>query len=164
MSADNATPAAEAPSAYVTLPGSDVLVIVHRDYQDPAMVRIEYAGWPDELVAAGAMTPEMAVPTGKHRRDPDGGRASIMRYWRLRSDGKPHRYCKITRLRPLHTIGRWPGATEALAAYEEYVTWDKKQRPWAYDEQRIATLFGIVPTSAPRPALRLVVDNTKEAP
>jgi hypothetical protein len=149
------------PSWYVTLPRSEVEVLVRRNYRDRAMVEIEYAGWPDELVAARVMTPEMATPTGKHHRDPCGDKVYITRYFRLGADGAPRRYCKIRRYKPLHTVGRWPGASEALVAYEKYLAWDKKRRPWAHDEEQIATMLGTAPASAPRPALRLVVDNTR---
>lgn len=154
-------PNEEAPRAYVTLAGCDVEVTVRRCYQDLAMIEIEYAGWPDELVASRLMTPEMATPSSKHHRDSCGDKVYITRYFRLGVDGAPRRYCKIRRYRPLHTIARWPGAQEALAARERYNAWDKERRPWAYDKEYIQTVLGIKPTTAQRPSLRLVVDNTR---
>ena len=101
---------------------------------------LDYSGWPADLVAVGVMEQEWIVPSGKHLRDPDGGKVSVSRRWRLVSpELPPRRYCVVARHRPLSDLARWPGAAEALEAYRRY--------------RRVPP---------PRPTLRLVVDNTQK--
>lgn len=171
MSTDNSPSQDSKPALYVTLPNfPEIIVMARRWDREPGFVRFEYWGFARDLVAAGVMTRAMAIPSGKHPRDPDGGRVHITRYWRLKKDGRSHRYCQILRKKAFAELARWPGVVEALAAHERFWAWDKEQRPWAYDARENARKAAVVlglPSPAispprPRPTLRLVGDNTRE--
>ncbi len=157
MSPDNAPPDRTSdtePLWYVTLQDYPEITVIAFNYMEDRC-HIEYSGWPEDLIAAGVMQAPWATPTGKHLRDPDGGKVSISRQWRLAGQPTPRRYCVVRREdRPRTELARWPGASAAAKAHEKHAAWDQARRLWAYSS---------APTAAaqPRPVLRLVVDNTR---
>lgn len=171
MSTENTTPgdASSEPE-----PGPDCY---HRQLPDYPEVRvtvlaafvdgycsIEYRGWPEDLAAAGVMLAPWAIP-GARPRDPDGGRVSISRWWRS-IDGQSRRYCAVSRYRPSGDLFRWPGAIEALKAYEKYVVWrhDKiaarnAESSAVASELSEVMAAGQASRAREKPMLRLVVNN-----
>lgn len=145
----------ERPPYHIALPGfPDITVEAYTFHKDGTSC-VTYAGWPEDLAAAGVILPQWATPTRKHLRDLDGGKVSISRRWRVADQEQPRRYFVVRRDRPLAELARWPGALQALEAYRAYEAWDRARRPWAWDSP--------LEVSAPlKPALRLFVDNTRE--
>ena len=90
---------------------------------------VEYSRWPEDLIAAGVMTVGWKTPTRKHLRDPDGGKVSISRRWRLAGQENPRRYCTVERWRTFAELRRLPGACEAFEAHEKWEAWSAAR--WA---------------------------------
>lgn len=128
------------PAACISVPGFAGITVLAQ-----TLGGVRYAGWPDELLAAGIINAAMVLPTGKHLRTPDGLKVSVARYWRQR-DGAPSKFFQVAVRGAPELLLRWPGVCEARAAYERYCRW-KDQRDQERQHPRVSHL-------------RLVVDNT----
>jgi hypothetical protein len=144
----------ERPRSSVPVPGfPDITVVVHQ-VRSHDVFFLNYYGWPADLIAAGIMPAELLEPTGKRHINARGEPVPVARYWRLK-DGHPQRYCKVSHIVSTASIDLLPGARDAVAAYERLC--DRSEASAARRRRQDA------PAKAPepRPALRLVVDNTK---
>ena len=120
------------------------------------MIRFCYYGWPEALIAAGVITPELLAPTRKHRRDGKGLPVSVTSYWHLR-DGQPQKFVKVRRTAIARIPYGLPGAQAAAETAERYMEWmetklPEPERTFAMSERR---------RQKKMPHLRLVVDNTR---
>jgi hypothetical protein len=162
MSADNVTARPPEPAWFATVPGFPAIRVYFLGYlSERATLKVEYCGGAEDLVAAGVTTMAMLAivtrtgPRNK-RRDADGDRFHLTRYWRsTNEEGQecpPYRYYRIIFAKSLARVHRLPGADDAILAFERYQAWVRAVRPW---------LAGEGEPRKQRPALRLVVDNTR---
>lgn len=173
MSADNATPdgvgGPTEPSGYGILDGyPDVRVVAFR-IRCADTHYLHYSGWPEDLIALGVMQASWATYDRlKLPRDPDGGKVSVARRWRVDAQGQPRRYCDVRRRDcSSDQMAQWPGAEAACEAYAKYTAW-RDQKIATYHAKRAAVASEIEDALAsrqasgarPRPVLRMVVNNT----
>jgi hypothetical protein len=153
-----------------SVPGYTQLWAFHKNfYAKDGIVRIEYLGVPEELIAAGIATALMLTINGAKgprakRLDQDGCRFFLSRRWRTTdSNGQvcqPYQWFSITRSRPLAKIEELPWGHEAMAAA---VRWGHEAMAAAvrYREARSMDPEDNPQLPVPPPRLRLVVDNTR---
>lgn len=122
------------------------------------VVSIEYVGWPEDLIAAGLIQPQwLNLSKGGRRCDPDGRKVWSTIKWRKSGQALPRAYYVIRRECPIGEVSRWPGAAEALKAYNKYKEREARERSEVFGKSP-----ALPPAPKPRPALRLVIDNTRE--
>lgn len=144
------------PVGYVTLSQHSVDV-VYEGGREESIVR--YYGRAEDLIAAGVATAEMLLPGRRSRRDADGDRCSVQRYWRNGDNGQPYRHCRLSRFKSVKSIERLPGVLDARNAADGLNRWREEHHARLL-EGRAEMLTESAPQ--PRPQLRLVVDNTRE--
>ncbi len=145
----------ERPSDRITLPDFPEITVMFTGHCD--ISQVDYYGWAEDLIAAGIATAEMLAPRVWKRRDADGDKFRLSRYYRLK-DGQPHPCYRITRIKPDARIECLPGARAAMAAYERRKSWDAQR--W----ENIGARRRLEQVPMARPSLRLVVDNTRQRP
>lgn len=180
MSAEDAMPSAM-PVHFVELAiGFGVLVFAERNYccdkgYSQTHLDLTYEGYPDDLLRARIITSRMLTAPGKghHYTDPGGRNVRIARRWVERDgDGQPYRYLTVGRQMDVDELQRWPSGPAALAAYDRWFAWERAEakrrgNPPGWVEAAHSVPDEAAPTLVdsmrpPRPALRLVIDNTRE--
>jgi hypothetical protein len=137
------------------LPGITVFGRVDRQLRPVAL----YVGFVSDLVNAGILPAEWVEPSGARRTTPEGYPCSITRSWRVRAPGKaPARYADVQiKVPDFEHLDRLP----ASAIVREKVLEDRERR---YEVERKmegdrTSILDRIPKLAPRPVLRLVVNN-----
>jgi hypothetical protein len=138
------------PLWYVSMHGHPEVYVTYLGFYNGTH-RVEYSGWAENLLSAGVILPQWTEPSGKRLRDTDGDRVTITRAWREGDDGKPRRWFRA--LFSKHCVDDLPVVEDARIAMERYEAWSSPE-----NRERRAE-----PAQA-RPALRLVVDNTRATP
>ena len=154
---------ASKPADHVTLPSGVDVYCFDRSTERDDVVLVEYHGWASDLIASAMMTEEWLQPSGKHLKDHDGDRVSLQRFWRVR-DGQPARYCIVHRYKPKLAALSLPGAVAAAAAIAALYAWGARRNELvdSWDHECRQGPQRPRPKGMSPPALRLVVDNTRQ--
>ncbi len=95
--------------------------------QQRSNVVLEYTGWASDLVASGLVPKAWLRPTGKHLRDPDGNKVTVVRYWR-KQNGKPKRYCRIPAEKATKALAiQLPGVAGGHHRCNAHVQWQARR-------------------------------------
>jgi hypothetical protein len=189
MAADNVTPiragskaGSPEPSRETTVAGfPDLYVWCRPCFWRPGYALVQYSGCAEDLVGAGIL-PRRALQIGRPRKaerrtDVDGDRWSVAAYFRMGPSGRRRRVYKVSCQKPMVHVQKLPGAAEALDADTRWCAWEEQRqreleqvRAQYYEAGHKLVALGVDPDKPfleairhlDRPALRLVVDNTRE--